>query len=137
MFHNFQTYTILLVNMAGSSSEINQRTKSQCAKKKVWCVFLKPIIMQYDLIFVIFTILLQTCPWQQCLPVSMNTIGYRTRYVCYIVVISAQVFSYPARSQIKIQQTCVQQYNFMFNVIFHVVLFTGDIHNRNELHVRC
>ena len=72
-------------------------------------VFLKPIRMQYYLMFVIFTIPLLTWPWQQCIPVPLNIMGDLTGNIFYIFVISAQVLSYPARVQIKIQQTCVQQ----------------------------
>ena len=73
-------------------------------------VFLKPLRMQYDLMVVIFTIPLQTWPWQKCVPVPLNIMVYRTENVCYVDVISAQLFSYPFSSKIKIQQTCVQQY---------------------------
>ena len=97
----------------------------------------KPIRMQYDLMAVIFTIPLQTWPWKQCVPVPLIIMGYRTGNVCYIVVINAQVLSYPVRRQINIQQTCVQQYDLMLTVMFHIVLFTGNIHTMNEQHVHC
>ena len=71
-------------------------------------LFLKPIRMKYDLMVVIFTILLKTWPWKQYDPVTLNIMGYCTGNMCYVVVINAQVLSYPFRRQIKIQQTCVQ-----------------------------
>ena len=70
-------------------------------------------------------------------PVPLNIMGYRTVNVCYIVVISSKVFSYPVRSQIKMQQTCVQKQYFMFTVIYHVVLCTADVHTKNKKHVQC
>ena len=72
-------------------------------------VFLIPIIIQYDLMVVLFTIPLQTCPWNQFVTVPLNIMGYRTGNVCYIVVMIYQLFSYPVRVQIKIQQTRVQK----------------------------
>ena len=86
---------------------------------------------------VIFIIPLQTWPWQQYVPVPQNTMGHRTGNVCYVVVISAQVLSYPYRRQINIQQTCIQQYDFTFTIMFHVVIFTGNIHTTNDKHVHC
>ena len=68
-------------------------------------------------------------------PVPLNIMVYHTGNVCYAVVISSQVLSYPVRRQIKIQQTCVKQYDFVFTVMFHVVLFTRDAHTMNEQHV--
>ena len=99
--------------------------------------FLKPIRIQYELMAIIFKIPLQTCPCKQCVPVPMIIMGYRTGNVCNIVVINAQVLSYPVRRQIKIQQTYVQQYNLMLTVMFHIIMFTGNIHTMNEQHVHC
>ena len=93
--------------------------------------------MKYDLMVVIFKIPLHTWPWQQFSPVPIRIMDYRTVNMCLVVVISSQVFSYPLRTKIKIQQICVQQYNFMFTVMFHVVLFTGDVHTTNKQHVHC
>ena len=39
---------------------------------------LKTIRIQYDLMVVIFTIPLQTCPWQQCVSVPINIMVHRT-----------------------------------------------------------
>ena len=46
---------------------------------------------------------------EKCVPIHINITIYRTVNVCYVVVISAQVLSYPFRIQLKIQQTRVQQ----------------------------
>ena len=70
---------------------------------KYQVLFLKPIIMKYDLVVVIFTILLQTWSWKQCVPVNLNIMGYHTGNVYYVVVIIDLVFYYPVRMQIKIQ----------------------------------
>ena len=72
-------------------------------------VFFKLIRMQYNLMVVIFIILLQTWKWQQFVQVPLNIMRYRTRNVCHIVVINDKVSSSPVRRQIKIQQTYVQQ----------------------------
>ena len=45
-------------------------------------IYLKPKIMLYDLMVVIFTIPLNTWPCKQCVPVPMNIIGYRTENMC-------------------------------------------------------
>ena len=37
---------------------------------------------------------------EKCVPVPLNTTGYHAENVCYIVVISDQVLSYPFRRQI-------------------------------------
>ena len=37
----------------------------------------------------------------------------------------------------KLQQTSVQQYDFMFTVTFHSVLSPDDIHTTIEKHVHC
>ena len=63
--------------------------------------------------------------------------GYRIVNVCYVVLISAQVFSYSFRIQIRIQQTRVQQQYFMLTVIVHVVLWIADVHTTNKQHVHC
>ena len=68
-------------------------------------------------------------------PVLLNIMGYHTENVYYVVVISAKVFSHPVRSKIKIQQTRVQKYDFMFTLMFYVVLFTGELHKKNKQHV--
>ena len=62
---------------------------------------------------------------------------FHTVKVCYVVVISVQVFPYLFRRKINIQQTSVQQYVFMFIVMSHVVLCTSYIHKKNEQHVHC
>ena len=72
-------------------------------------VLLKPIRIKYNLMVVIFKILLQTCIWKQYVPVPLNIMGYCTGNVCYVVVISYQVLSYPVRRHTNIQHTCVQQ----------------------------
>ena len=59
---------------------------------------------------------------EKCVPVPLNIMGYHTGNVCYVFVISDQVLSYPVRRQIKIQQTCAEQYVFMFTITFHIVL---------------
>ena len=100
-------------------------------------IFLKPIRMQYDLMVFIFTIPLKKLPCKKCVPVPLNIMGYCNGNACYVVVISAQVFYYPVRRQINIQQKCVQQYNFISTVMFHVVLCMGNVHNTNEKHVHC
>ena len=93
--------------------------------------------MQYDLMVVIFKISLHTWPWQKCVLVPTNIIGYRTGNFRNDVMISAQVLSYLVRMKIKIQQTCVQQYYFMLTVMFHVVISTGEVHTTKEQHVHC
>ena len=100
-------------------------------------VSLKSIIILYDFIFSIFTIILQTCPWQQCFPVTKNTMGYHTGNVCYVVVVNVQLFSYQVRRKIEIQQTRVQKYAFIFNLMSHDVLCTSDVHKTNKKHVKC
>ena len=100
-------------------------------------LFLKPTRMQYDLMVVIFTIPLHTYPWQKCVPGPINIMGCRNVNLCYIVVISFQLLSYQFRRKVKIQQTCVQQYDFMFIVIFLILLFVGNLHTRNKQHVHC
>ena len=57
--------------------------------------------------------------------------------VRYFVVISSQVLSYPVRRKINIQQTRVQQLDFMLNVMFHILLFKADVHTTNKQHVHC
>ena len=91
-------------------------------------VFLKCIRIQYDLMVVIFTISLQKWTWQKFVPVPLIIMGYHTVNVCCVVLMSAQVLSYPVMNQIKIQQTGVQQQYFMFTVILYVVLFMGGVH---------
>ena len=61
-------------------------------------IYLKPKIMLYDLMVVIFTIPLQTWQCQKYVPVLLNIIIYRTVSLCYVVVINSQVLSYPVRS---------------------------------------
>ena len=78
-------------------------------------VFLKPIIMQYNLIVVIFTILLKTRPWKQYVPVPLNIMGYRTGNVCNVVMISDQILSYPFSRQIKIQR-----FTFYFSMTIYI-----------------
>ena len=53
----------------------------------------KSIIIQYNLMVLIFTIPLKTWPCQKCVPVTLNTMAYRTRNLCYIFVINVQVLS--------------------------------------------
>ena len=118
-----------------SKTEVTMRKTEGLMKYPV--VFSKPIIMQYNLMVVIFIIALQIWTWKQCYPLPLNIMGYRTENVCYAVLISTQVLSYLFRRQLKIQQTCVQQCNFTFTVMFHVVLFIGDTHTKNEQHVHC
>ena len=77
---------------------------------------------------VIFTTPLQTWSWQQCVPILINIMGYLTVNICYVVRISVQVLSYPFRSQIKIQQTRIQQKYFMFTVMFHVLLCMANVY---------
>ena len=72
-------------------------------------VFLKPIRMHYELTVVVFTISLQAWPRKKCVPVPLNIMDYPPGNVCYIILTSAKVLSYPVRRQIKIQQTRVQQ----------------------------
>ena len=43
----------------------------------------------------------------------------------------------PSQEEINIQQSCVQQYNFIFTVMYPVVVFTEDIHTMNKQHVHC
>ena len=101
---------------------------------KYQVIYLKPIRILYNLMVEIFTIPLQTWILQQCVPVTLNIMGYRTGNMCYVVVISAQVFSYPVRSQIKTQQTCVQKYYFIFTVFPHILLCKDYVHTMNEQH---
>ena len=60
-------------------------------------LYLKPIRMMYNLMVVIFTIPVQTWTWQQYERLPLNIMGYRTGNVCYVIVISAQIFSYHVR----------------------------------------
>ena len=72
---------------------------------KYTVIFLKPIRTQYYLMVVIFKIPLKTWPWQQCVPVPLNIME-----MCVtLFLINSQIFSYPVRRKIKIQQTRVQQ----------------------------
>ena len=57
--------------------------------------------------------------------------------VCYIVVISDQLLSYPVRRKKKIQRSRVQQYDFVNTSMFHVGLFTSDFHTTNKQHFHC
>ena len=50
-------------------------------------VFFKPIQLQYDLMFVIFTIPLHKWPWHKFVPINIKIAGYQTVNVCYVVVI--------------------------------------------------
>ena len=68
---------------------------------KYQVVFLKPIIMQYNLMAVISTIPLHTFPWKKCVPIILNIMGYHNGNVCYIVVISAKVMYYPVSAALK------------------------------------
>ena len=86
---------------------------------------------------VIFTIPLQTFPWQQFFPVPLNIMVYCTGNVGYGVIISAQLLYFPVRRQKKIQQTFFQQYVFMFTVTSNVVIYTADIHTTNKQSVQC
>ena len=65
-----------------------------------------------------YSLTLLTWPYRQCVPVALNIMGYLTRNLCYAVVTRDKVFYYQVRIQIKIQQTRVQQYDFMFTIIF-------------------
>ena len=60
-----------------------------------------------------------------------------TGNVCRAVVISAQVLYFPVRGKTRIQQTCVQQYDFIINLMFQIVLFTGDACTMNKQRVHC
>ena len=70
-------------------------------------------------------------------PCTYKRMVYCTVNVCYFVVISAQLLSYPVSRKIQIQQTCIQQYYFIFTIMFHVLLCMADIHTTNEQHAHC
>ena len=74
---------------------------------------------------------------ENVLPVPINIMVYRTGNVCYFVVISVKVLYCPFKKKQKIQQRRVQQYVFMLTVMYHVVLYTADVHTTNEHHVQC
>ena len=84
---------------------------------------------------VIFTILLQICLCQQCAPVPHNIISYHTGNVYHDVVRNSPVLVYLIRRQIQMQQTRVQQYFFVFNAMYYVVLFVVYTHMINEQYV--
>ena len=86
---------------------------------------------------VIFTILMQICLWQQCVPVPHNIMGYHTGNVYYAVVINSPLPVYLIRRQINMQQTRVKTYVFMFTAMYHVVLFMEYTHMNKEQYVQC
>ena len=65
--------------------------------------------MLYDLMDVIFKIMLQIWLRQKCFPVSHNIMGYHTGNVYYAVVRNSPVFVYLVRRQINMQQKRGQQ----------------------------
>ena len=91
----------------------------------------------YNIMVVIFTILLQTWPCQQNFSVSLKLMVYCIVNLCYVVTISVPVLSYPVGRKTKIQQTRIQQYVFMVTVMFHDLLCTFDVHTTNKQHVQC
>ena len=78
-----------------------------------------------------------TQPWKQCVPVLLYIMILLTRSMCYIVVINVQVFSYPFKRKIHVQQAHVQQYIFMSTEMYHVVHCMVDIHMKNRNIVKC
>ena len=65
---------------------------------------------------------------EKCVPVPHNIMIYHTLNVYYDFARNPPVLIYLIRRQIKIQQTRVQQYFFMFNTMYHVVLFMAYAH---------
>ena len=80
---------------------------------------------------VIFTILLQKFLWQKCVPVPHIIMGYHTGNVYYGVMRNAPVLVFIVRRKIEMQQTCVQQYVFIFSKMYHVVMFMAYAHKNN------
>ena len=68
----------------------------------------------------------------KCVPVPLNIMVYRTDHECYVFVISVSVFYYPVTSQIKIQQTHVQQFVFMFITMSHFLLCIENVHTMDK-----
>ena len=91
----------------------------------------------YDLTVALFIIMILTWLCQQYIPIPLNIMGYRNEMVCYIVVMSVQILSYPVRRQIKIQQTFFQQYIFKTILMSHILLCTDEAHTTHEQHVHC
>ena len=72
---------------------------------------------------VILKILLQIWVWQQLFPVLNNIMVCHTVNVCYAVLINDPILVYLLGIQINMQQTRVQQYIFIFNAMYYIVLF--------------
>ena len=51
-----------------------------------------------------------TWPWKRYVTVLMYIMRCFIGNVCYAFVINVQLFSYPVKTEKKIQQTCFQQY---------------------------
>ena len=80
---------------------------------------------------VIFPTLHYIWPWEKNSPVPLHIMGYFTVNVFYDVLINSQFFSYPVRSQIKIQKTHVKQYVLMSIEAHHAVQCMVDDHTNN------
>ena len=104
---------------------------------KYQVLFLKPIRIMYDLMVDIFTMQPQTFPWQQYVSFPLNIIVYITVNVCYVVVISAQVLSYPVKIQIKMQKTIVQQYLSLSTEMYPDVHYMKEKYKKIEQHIQC
>ena len=81
---------------------------------------------------VIFKILLHIFQWQKCDPVIHNIMGYHNGNVYYAVLINSGVLVYLVWSQIKMQQTRVQQYIFLFTALYHDVPFMAYAYMKIE-----
>ena len=69
---------------------------------------------------------------EKIVPVPLNIMGYHIGNVCYVFLISDQVLSYAGIRKINTQQTRVQQYNFLFTLMSHILLCLVNIHTTNN-----
>ena len=74
-----------------------------------------------------------TCTWKQCVTLHKHIMLRLTGKVCYIVVISVQVFSYLVKNKTIIEQTCAQQYVFMAPGMYHTIICMEDVYTTKNV----